>query len=207
MTEANQSVNLQSPSDLPPELDVDQAFQRLLQIIEDPHIARDRLYWGIDHGLVSLNLRDWAAASDLFRLSAEQFSDYYDIVLNKDGDDWHASLRLRAGVFGGYHPEDYECTIPAAEVEALCRSAAHRGETPDSRKGRKSPAELDVIRALCDIGFYENGVPENISPLVNDMLKKWSKRFPTKEAPGFRTMHGYVSRWAAAYKQTIPTSN
>jgi hypothetical protein len=38
-----QSVNLQSPSDLPPELDVDQAFQRLLQIIEHPHIARDRL--------------------------------------------------------------------------------------------------------------------------------------------------------------------
>ena len=205
MTEANQSVNLQSPSDLPPELDVDQAFQRLLQIIEDPHIARDRLYWGIERGLVSLNLRDRAGASDSFRLSAEQFSDYYDIVLHKDGDDWHASLRLRAGVFGGYHPEEYKCTIPVAEVEALCRSAAHQGETRDSRKGRKSPAELDVIRALCDIWFYENSVPENISPLVNDMLTEWSKRFPNKKAPEFRTMHGHVSRWAAAYKQTIPT--
>jgi len=50
------------------------------------------------------------------------------------------------------------------------RQAAHQGETRDSRKGRKSPVELDVIRALCDIWFYENGVPENISPLVNDML-------------------------------------
>jgi hypothetical protein len=205
MTEANQSVNLQSPSDLPPELDVDQAFQRLLQIIEDPHIARDRLYWGIERGLVSLNLRDRAGASDSFRLSAEQFSDYYDIVLHKDGDDWHASLRLRAGVFGGYHPEEYKCTIPVAEVEALCRSAAHQGETRDSRKGRKSPAELDVIRALCDIWFYENSVPENISPLVNDMLTEWSNRFPNKKVPEFRTMHGHVSRWAAAYKQTIPT--
>jgi len=182
MTEANQSVNLQSPSDLPPELDVDQAFQRLLQIIEDPHIARDRLYWGIERGLVSLNLRDRAGASDSFRLSAKQFSDYYDIVLHKDGDDWHASLRLRAGVFGGYHPEEYKCTIPVAEVEALCRSAAHQGETRDSRKGRKSPAELDVIRALCDIWFYENSVPENISPLVNDMLTEWSNRFPNKSA-------------------------
>ena len=182
MTEANQSVNLQSPSDLPPELDVDQAFQRLLQIIEDPHIARDRLYWGIERGLVSLNLRDRAGASDSFRLSAKQFSDYYDIVLHKDGDDWHASLRLRAGVFGGYHPEEYKCTIPVAEVEALCRSAAHQGETRDSRKGRKSPAELDVIRALCDIWFYENSVPENISPLVNDMLTECSNRFPNKSA-------------------------
>ena len=206
MTEANQSVNLQSPSDLPPELDVDQAFQRLLQIIEDPHIARDRLYWGIERGLVSLNLRDRAGASDSFRLSAEQFSDYYDIVLHKDGDDWHASLRLRAGVFGGYHPEEYKCTIPAAEVEALCRSAAHQGETRDSRKGRKSAPELDVIRALCDIRFYDNGVPENISPLAKDMLTEWSNRFPNKEAPEFRTMHGHVSRWAAAYKQTIPSN-
>jgi len=199
------TVNLQSPSDLPPELDVDQAFQRLLQIIEDPHIARDSLYRGIEHGLPSLNLRDRAGASDSFRLSAQQFSDYYDIVLDKDGDDWHASLRLRAGVFGGHHPEEYKCTIPAAEVEALCRSAAHQGETRDSRKGRKSPAELDVIRALCDIRFFENGLPENISPLANDMLREWSNRFPKKKAPAFRTMHGHVSRWAAAYKQTPPT--
>jgi hypothetical protein len=200
-----QSVNLQSPSDLPPELDVDQAFQRLLQIIKDPHIDRDRLDWGIEHGLVSLNLRDRAGASDSFRLSAEQFSDYYDIVLDKDGDDWHASLRLRAGVFGGYRPEEYKCTIPVAEVEALCRSAAHQGEARDSRKGRKSPAELDVIRALCDIRLYENGMPENISPLVNHMLTEWSKRFPNKKAPEFRTMHGHVSRWVDAYKQTLPT--
>ena len=91
MTEANQSVNPQLPSDLPPELDIDQAFQRLLPIIEDPHIARDRLYWGIEHGLVSLNLRDRAGASDSFRLSAQQFSDYYDVVHDKNGDDWHAS--------------------------------------------------------------------------------------------------------------------
>ena len=194
-----------SPSELPPELDVDQALQRLLQIIEDPHIARDRFYWGIEHGLPSVNLRDRAGASDSFRLSAEQFSDYYGIVLDKDGDDWHASLRLRAGVFGGYHPEEYKCTIPVAEVEALCRSAAHQGETPDSRKGRKPPAELDVIRALCDIHFYENNVPENMSPLVNDMLREWSERFSNKKAPEFRTLHGHVSRWAAAYKQTIPT--
>jgi hypothetical protein len=205
MTEANQSVNLQSPSDLPPELDVDQAFQRLLPIIEDPHIARDRLYWGIEHGLVSLNLQDRAGASDSFRPSAEQFSDYYNIVLDKDGDDWHASLRLRAGVFGGYHPEEYKCTIPVAEVEALCRSAAHQGETRGSRKGRKSKAELDVIRALCDISLYDNGVPENITPLVKEMRKEWSNRFPNKKAPEFRTMHGHVSRWAAAYEQTIPT--
>jgi hypothetical protein len=205
MTAANQSVNLQSPSDLPPELDVDQAFQRLLQVIEDPHIARDRLYWGIQHGLVSLNLRDRAGASDSFCLSAKQFSDYYDIVLDKDSDDRHASLRLRAGVFGGYHPEEYKCTIPVAEVEALGRSAAHQAGTRDSRKGRKSPPELDVIRARCDFRFYEKGVPENISPLVDDMLTEWSKRFPNKEAPEFRTMHGHVSRWAAAYKQTIPT--
>ena len=138
MTEANQSVDLQSPSDLPPEVDVDQAFQRLLQIIEEPHIARDRLYWRIEHGLVSLNLRDRAGASDSFRLPPEQFSDYYGIVLDKDGDDWHASLRLRAGVFGGYRPEEYKCTIPVADVEALCRSATQQGETRDSRKGRKS---------------------------------------------------------------------
>jgi hypothetical protein len=161
--------------------------------------------WGIKHGLVSLNLRDRAGASDSFRLSAEQFSDYYDIALDKDGNDWHASLRLRAGGFGGYHPEEYKCTTPVAEVEALCRSAAHQGETRDSRKGRKAPAELDVIRALCDIRFYENGVPENISPLVDDMLTEWSNRFPKKKAPEFRTMHGHVSRWAATYKQTIPT--
>jgi hypothetical protein len=205
MTEANQTLNLQSPSDLPPELDVDQAFQRLLQIIEDPHIARDRLYWGIEHGLVSPNLQDRAGASDSFRLSAEQFSDYYDIVLYKDGDDWHASLRLRAGVFGGYRPEEYKCTIPVADAEALCRSATQQGETRDSRKGRKSPIELDVIRTLCDFRFYENGMPENISPLVNDMLTEWSNRFPNKKAPEFRTMHGHVSRWAAAYQQTIPT--
>jgi hypothetical protein len=204
MTEGNQSVNPQSPSDLPPELDVDQAFQRLLQIIEDPDIARDRLYWGIEHRIASLNLQDRAGASDSFRLSAEQFSDYYGIVLFKDGDDWHASLRLRAGVFGGYDPEEYKCTIPVAEVEALRRLAAHQGETRDSRKGRKSQAELDVIRALCDIRFYENSVPENISPLVNDMLTEWSERFLNKKAPEFRTMHGHVSRWAAAYKQTIP---
>jgi hypothetical protein len=184
------TVNLQSPSDLPPELDVDQAFQRLLQIIEDPHIARDRLYWGIEHGLPSLNLRDLAGASDSFRLSAEHFSDYYDIVLDKDGDDWHASLRLRAGVFGGYHPEEYKCTIPVAEVEALCRSAAHEGETRDSRKGRKSPAELDVIRALCDIRFYENGVPENISSLVDDMLTEWSNRFPKRRRLNFALCTG-----------------
>jgi hypothetical protein len=155
------TVNLQSPSDLPPELDVDQAFQRLLQIIEDPHIARDRLYWGIEHGLPSLNLRDLAGASDSFRLSAEHFSDYYDIVLDKDGDDWHASLRLRAGVFGGYHPEEYKCTIPVAEVEALCRSAAH-----------------------------ENGVPENISSLVDDMLTEWSNRFPKRRRLNFALCTG-----------------
>src|SRR5215831_17155057 len=187
------TVNLQSPSDLPTELDVDQAFQRLLQIIEDPHIARDRLYCGFEHGFPSLNLRNRAGASDSFRLSEEQFSDYYRIALDKDGDDWRASLRLRAGVFGGYYPEEYKCTIPVAEVEAFCRSAAQQGETPDSRKGRKSPAELDVIRALSDIRFYENGVPENISPLVKDMRKEWSKRFSNKEAPAFRTMHGHVS--------------
>src|SRR5262249_35971371 len=58
---------------------------------EDPRIARDRLYSGMEHELVSPNLRDRAGASDSLRLSAEQFSDYYDIVLDKDGDDWHAS--------------------------------------------------------------------------------------------------------------------
>ena len=35
MTETNpQSASPQSPSDIPPELDIDQAFQRLLQIIQ-----------------------------------------------------------------------------------------------------------------------------------------------------------------------------
>jgi hypothetical protein len=137
-------------------------------------------------------------------LSAEQFSDYYDVALDKDSR--HAFLRLRAGMFGGYYPEEYKCTIPVADVEALCRSAAQQGEIRDSRRGRKPPAELDVIRVLCDFWFFEKGVPENVSTLVNEMLTEWSKRFPKKEAPEFRTMHGYVSRWVAAYKQTIPAA-
>jgi hypothetical protein len=99
-------------------------------------------------------------------------------------------------IFGGE-------VAPTPKIEGPPETSATTG-TP-TRRGRKSLPELDVIRAICDTYFYESGVPDNLTPLVNDLLEAWSKRYPEKKPPEFRTMHGHVSRWAAAFKETLPT--
>jgi hypothetical protein len=204
MSETNrQSASPQSPSDIPPELDIDPAFQRLLKIIQDPRSARDRL-----RGSVPLILRDRAGASEPFRLTPENFSDFYDIILNKEGDDWHASLRLRAGVFGGYSLEDYKATIPAAEFEALCKEAKSTRPAGATR-GAKAKYDWPVFQAeFFGRLFYDDIGPHdeiNIAQRASDLMTWGQRHLGDEKTPEDTVMRENVTKWWDIWKRKPKT--
>jgi hypothetical protein len=198
-----QSPSAQSPSDIPPELDIDQAFQRLLQIIEDPHIARDRLYWGLVRGLVPLIVQDFARANEPFNLAPENFSDYYDIGLRKERDSWHACLRFRKGQFGGYEPSEYHWTVPTKAIDELCKEA--KSASPAGAKRGRKPYEWDLFFGQCIVRLDTDAIGPNDNVSISDLAKKlmeWGgAHVGDKNTPDQAAMRDKVSSWVRTFQR------
>jgi hypothetical protein len=199
-----QSTRSQSSSKNRGVLTVDEAFQRLLQIVEKPDRACGLLNWTFEYGDALLFRREKKRANRPEQVNPRRFAGNYNVVPVKKGGAWHGVVELRVGGFvAGEDPEKYIWTMLTKDIDKLCKEAKSTSPAGATR-GRKPYKTWDVLQVRCIAWLYDEDVgahtPTSDSEYANRLVDWANEHLDEEDIPDRDTIRPKAGDWIKNYK-------